>query len=66
MSRESQNKRILDWLLRGRKLTQASAYELFECFRLSARIKDLRKKGFDIKTTKVRTASKKDIAEYSM
>lgn len=62
--KEPQNVRILKWFLEGRKLTQAKAYKLFDCFRLSARVKDLRKWGFDIKADMVRTATKKKIAEY--
>lgn len=64
--RESQKVRILKWLLKGRKLTQARAYELFECFRLAARILEIDRMGYDIKKKKKRTRSGKDIVEYSL
>ena len=44
----SQNQKILDYLLSGKSLTPISALNKFGCFRLSARINDLRKKGHNI------------------
>ena len=49
----SQNKRILDYLKSGKKLTPITALEKFGCFRLSARILDLRQQGNAIITTNV-------------
>lgn len=51
----SQNKEILDHLKSGKTITPTEALDKFGCFRLGARIKNLRKKGetegFDIITT---------------
>jgi len=44
---------ILRDLKRGRKITQAYAYEKYGCMRLSARIFDLREEGNDIKMTMI-------------
>ena len=44
----SQSKRILDYLKTGAVLTPQDALRLFGCFRLAARIKDLRDQGHDI------------------
>lgn len=41
-SEESQCRRILDHMLEGYPITQAMAVELYGCYRLSARIWDLR------------------------
>tara|TARA_Y100001937_G_scaffold706_1_gene854 strand:- start:448 stop:645 length:198 start_codon:yes stop_codon:yes gene_type:complete len=61
----SQNKQILNYLLKGKKLTPIDALEKFGCFRLSARILDLRKEGYDIITENI-TKQGKTFAQYSM
>ena len=61
----TQNKEIIRYLTKGNKLSPLEALERFGCFRLSARILDLRKLGFDIKTEYV-TKGKKTYAEYSL
>ena len=61
----SQNKQILNYLLSGKKLTPLTALNKFGCFRLSARILDLRKQGYNIATENV-TRKGKTFAEYSM
>ena len=61
----SQNKQILNYLLSGKKLTPLTALNKFGCFRLSARILDLRKEGHNI-TTKNVTRKGKTFAEYSL
>ena len=61
----SQNKKILNYLLKGKKLTPIDALEKFGCFRLSARILDLRKEGYDIITENI-TKQGKTFAQYSM
>jgi hypothetical protein len=50
MNIESQSKWILDQLSSGRKLSAYEALQEVGCFRLAARINDLRKRGNDIKT----------------
>ena len=61
----SQNTQILNYLLSGKKLTPITALNKFNCFRLSARILDLRKKGYNIITENV-TRKGKTFAEYSL
>lgn len=47
----SQNKQILRYLqTHKRGITPIDALQKFGCFRLSARISDLREKGYDIRT----------------
>ena len=45
----SQKHQIIDWL-RSKPLTQAEAAKKFGCWRLSARIKELRDDGYNIET----------------
>lgn len=53
-STESQNKRIKAWLESGHKISALDALNLFDSFRLSARIFDLRNDyGMDIKSEMV-------------
>ena len=61
----SQNSRILKHLMKGKKLTPLQALNLFDCFRLSARIANLKKEGFDIKTRLIRVHDK-TFASYSL
>lgn len=60
----SQNFQILKHLLDGYTLTPIGALHLFKCFRLSARIKELKDNGFPIKTTLIKKG-RKVFAEYS-
>ena len=62
---DSQNKQIIKHLKQGKTLTSIEALNLFNCFRLSARIHDLRSFGFNIKTTNVIKNSKR-VAEYKL
>jgi hypothetical protein len=50
---ESQNTKILEYLKAGYSITTMSALKKFNCFRLSARIKNLRKLDHDIITDMV-------------
>ena len=49
----SQCNKILTYLQLGKSITPIEALELFGCFRLSARIADLRERGYTIKTETV-------------
>ena len=40
---------ILDYLMQGHTITQAEAITLFGCYRLGARIYDIKGQGFDIR-----------------
>ena len=61
----TQNQRILEYLKSGKKLTPLVALEKFGCFRLSARIFNLREQGNAIITKNV-TRKGKTFAEYSL
>jgi hypothetical protein len=63
---KSQNKEIKNWLETGNSITPIEALNLFGCFRLGARIHDLKNKfGLDIKTEIVEQ-NKKRFAKYSL
>ena len=67
MTTESQNKRILERLSLGRTITSLEALLLFGCFRLAARISDIRSKGHTIKSEMVIVGNnKKKVARYSL
>lgn len=53
MNKLSQSEKILRHMKRGRTITQEQAVRLFKCYRLSARIADLKKKGYNIVTENV-------------
>ena len=61
----TQNQRILDYLKSGKTLTPLVALKKFGCFRLSARIFNLREEGHAIITENV-TRKGKTFAEYSL
>lgn len=56
--KKSQNKRILEYLKTGEKLTPLGALERFGCFRLGARAFELKRQGYSIQTEMVREGSK--------
>lgn len=49
----SQCKEILDYMRKHKGITQADAVAKLNCYRLSARIYDLRKEGHNVKTKKI-------------
>lgn len=59
----TQNTQILKALEEGARLTPMDALNRFGCFRLGARIADLRRAGHDIKTRIVHKDGK-NFAEY--
>ena len=62
---DSQNSQILAWLRRGRTLTPRQALDLFDCFRLSGRIYDLKEAGWNIKMSLTPVGQKKkQVAKY--
>jgi hypothetical protein len=65
-ARPTQAGRILRFLQEGHRLTPLDALELFGCFRLAARVHELRREGWAIVERTVETASGKRIAEYSL
>ena len=64
--RPNQARRILAYLREGNRITALEALELFQCFRLAARVHELRQQGWAIAEKTVETASGKRIAEYSL
>ena len=62
----SQNKQIADYLNKGKKLTTLDALTKFGCFRLAARIADLRNNGMSIVTKTIKLDNKKQVAQYSI
>ena len=63
MKTESQNALIKGWLLNGKSITPLDALNMFGCFRLSARIANLRDEGLPIVTDMV-TINDKRVARY--
>ena len=60
---DSQKKRILRYLLNGNSLTPLDALNLFGCFRLGARIGELRNEGHPVKMRLIEQNGKR-FAEY--
>ena len=63
--KNSQNTQILKALKKGARITPMDALKRFGCFRLGARIAELRRAGHDIKTRMVSKGDKR-FAEYSL
>jgi hypothetical protein len=63
MRTDSQNALIKGWLLNGHSLTTLDALTMFGCFRLSARISNLKDQGMNIITEMVEVNDKR-IAKY--
>lgn len=61
--KETQCKRIIDYLEIHESITPLEALEIIGCFRLSARIKDLREAGYIIETVMERKNGK-SFAKY--
>jgi hypothetical protein len=64
--RPTQAGRILAHLRAGNRITAIEALERFQCFRLAARIHELRREGWAIEERTVETRSGKRVAEYSI
>jgi hypothetical protein len=63
-SNPTQAQVILDHLLAGKPLTALDALNEFGCFRLAARVHELRKEGYDIEEVMVSTKAGKRHAQY--
>jgi hypothetical protein len=61
----SQTQKILNYLKSGKKLNAIMALNKFGCFRLAARISDIKNQGVNIKSVKV-VKNNKSFAEYSI
>ncbi len=63
--KRSQSDQILAWLKRGRTITPLQALDKFGCFRLGARIYNLRQDGYNI-TKKFVKVNGKTFAKYKL
>ena len=61
----SQTMQIKEWLETGKGITALDALENFSCFRLAARIDDLRREGMQIET-RMKYKNGKRYAEYGL
>jgi hypothetical protein len=65
--RESQNEKVKEHLVSGKTITPLEALSLYGCFRLGARIWDLRRKyGLPIVTERVVNEKGNHYAKYSL
>jgi hypothetical protein len=62
----TQTNAILKHMQDGNGITPMDALELCGCFRLSARIADLKKRGYEIITEKVKVDGGKYVARYHL
>ena len=65
-SSQSQNSKIAAYLREGHSITPIEALDLFGCFRLGARIADLKDRGMRIISTRVLTSTGKRVASYKL
>jgi hypothetical protein len=63
---QTQANAILAYLKDGNGITPMDALDLCGCFRLSARIADLKHRGYDIVTEKVKVSGGKYVARYHL
>ncbi len=61
----TQTQKIYEYLKTGKRLTAIEALKMFGCFRLAARIADLRNQGYTIWTDYV-TVNNKTFAAYKL
>ncbi len=67
MRKRSQNESILDHLIEKRTINPLQALQLYGCFRLSARIFDLKERGINIeKHTEKDRSTGKEYAVYTL
>jgi hypothetical protein len=62
---QTQSDQILNYLQSGKAITPIDALNMFGCFRLGARVYDLKQKGHSIKTEIIRKDGK-NYASYSL
>ena len=62
--RPTQAGRILAHLRAGNRLTALEALDAFGCFRLAARIHELRREGWNVQERTVEARGGKRVAEY--
>lgn len=62
----SQTDLILEWMLSGHTITPLEALEKFKCFRLGARIADIKARGYLVYSEFVTTPSEKKVKQYHL
>ena len=62
----SQKNAILAYMKAGNGITAMDALRLCGCFRLSARIADIKKLGYAVKTESINVEGGKYVARYSL
>ena len=62
----SQTDLILEWMKEGNSITPLEALNRFRCFRLGARIADIKKKGYIVYSEFVTTDSEKKVKRYHL
>lgn len=62
----TQNQKIANYLNKGKSLTPIEALNKFNCFRLAARISDLKNDGMLIKTKIITVKKGVNVASYSL
>lgn len=63
---KSQAEKILDYMLSGKAITPIEALDLFGCFRLGARIADIKAKGYLVYSERVTLPNGKKVAQYHL
>lgn len=63
---KSQTDAILAHLLSGRAINPLQALSDYKCFRLGARIWDIKKAGYEIEREMVKVPSGKTVAQYKL
>lgn len=63
---KSQTEKILEYMLSGKSITPLEALNLFGCFRLGARIADIKAKGYLVYSEFVTTQSEKKVKRYHL
>ncbi|MBO7731847.1 MAG: helix-turn-helix domain-containing protein [Methanobrevibacter sp.] len=57
---------IAEYLENGYSITALEALQMFGCMRLASRICDLRDRGYNIATCKIKTETGKYVTEYTL
>jgi hypothetical protein len=65
-TRDCQADAILHWLRDGHSITPIQALNVFGCFRLGARIWELKRRGYNIESKMIKTTAGKRVAEYRL
>ena len=63
---KSQADRILEYMLAGNAITPLEALNLFGCFRLPARIADIKARGYLVYSEFVTTDTQKKVKRYHL